>query len=286
MKRLIAVSAVVLVIGIGCTRTRPQDPADGNLELILPESVAAPKHAPDRVSKLTVNEKDFTEPRGTAKDGIVNRALKVDATKGTAHIEYSFWPNTYTNIVRTKVVKIEKDKTVKADLTKEDTDNPDKIKPIYVPTPPEVVTEMCKWAKVGDNDIVYDIGCGEGLMVLQAVKDFNAKKGVGIDIDEGLVGKAREHAKKQKLESKVEFRAADALQIKEYSEATVVLLYVGDFLGEKLSPVLKSTLRPGSRVVSHRFLLGDWKADETKKITAKNNYGDPEPYELLIWYIK
>lgn len=283
MKRLITVFAILLVIFVGCTRTPqapPKDPVSGNLELTLPESVPAPEYDKSRVSTLTVNGKDFTEPRGTT------RKIAVDSKDGEAKIEYSFWPNTYTNIIRTKVVKLDKDKTVTADLTKEDTNSPDQIKPIYFPTPPEVVTEMCKWAKVGENDIVYDIGCGEGLMVLQAVKDFNAKRGVGIEINEGLAGKAKEHAKKQKLENKVEFRAADALQIKEYSEATVVLLYVGDFLGEKLSPVLKSSLKPGSRIVSHRFRLGDWEPDETKKINAKNNYGNPEDYTLHIWHIK
>ena len=270
------------ILALGCSKPSA-DPIDGNLVLVLPESAAPPDHDKSRVSKLSVNGKDYSEPRST------KRTLQVQSAAGSDEvtIEFSYWPNTYTNIIRTKVVKLAKDKTVSADLTKEDPAMPDLIKPIYVPTPKQVVAEMCRMAKLGSDDIVYDIGCGEGLMVLQAVKEFGAKKGVGIDIDAGLIAKCLEHRKKDGLDDKVEFRAANALEIKDFSEATVVLLYLGDFLNHKLKPVLRETLKPGARVVSHRFLMGDdWPPDETRTINAINNYDTQEEYKLHIWHIK
>ncbi len=259
-----------------------QEPTSSNLELTLPESAEPPKHAPERVSKLTIDDKDFTTPRGA------KRSLKVQgaAGKDSVTVVYSFWPNTYTNITRTKVVKLVKDKSVTADLTDEDPATPDKIKPIYFPTPTEVVEAMCKLGKVGPEDVVHDIGSGDGRLVILAVKKFGAKKGFGIDIEAALVKKSWENAKKDDVTAKVDFRACDALEIKDFSEASVVLLYVGEALNLKLRPILQKTLKPGSRVVSHRFLMGDWKPDGSITITAKNNYDQNEDYRLHLWTIK
>jgi ubiquinone/menaquinone biosynthesis C-methylase UbiE len=132
-----------------------------------------------------------------------------------------------------------------------------------------------------------DIGCGEGLMVLQAVKDFGAKRGIGIDIEEGLVKKARANAKAQGLDDRVEFRVANALEIKDFSEATVVLVYLGDFLNQKLKPTLRSTLKPGTRVVSHRFEMGgDWVPDARQAIVTQNKDSHEVGHDLLLWRIK
>ncbi len=260
-----------------------KDPADGNLVLVLPESSSPPSWAPDRVSKLTVEGVDFSTPRGT------KRQLKVKPKEGknSVTVVFSFWPNTYTNLIRSKVVKLDGDKAVTADLTKEDPDNPDKVKPIFFPTPYAVVDEMCKMGKVGKDDVVMDIGSGDGRMVIVGVKKFGAKKGIGIEIENYLVKKSNENAKKEGVTDKVEFRERDATTIKDFSEASVVLLYAGGFLNDKLKPVLRKTLKPGTRIVSHRFGFGDdWKPDETKKIRVKNNYDEDEDYELLLWTIK
>jgi precorrin-6B methylase 2 len=273
----------LVLVAIGCKTEAPKDPEKGNLVLVLPESAPAPDHAKTHVSKLTVDGEDFSEPRGT------KRTLQVVHPKGKdeVKVEFSFWPNTYTNIIRTKIVKLERDKSVEADLTKEDAATPDLIKPIYVPTSEEVVEQMCKMANIGPDDVVMDIGCGEGLMVLQAVKNHGAKKGIGIDIEEGLVKKARANAKSQGLDDKVEFRAANALEIKDFSEATVVLLYLGDFLNQKLKPTLRATLKPGTRVVSHRFEMGgDWPADVRQAIVTKHKESSESGYDLLLWRIK
>jgi len=154
----------------------------------------------------------------------------------------------------------------------------------YVPTPETVVEEMLKLGGVKEGDVVYDLGCGDGRIVVAAVKDFKAKKGVGVDIDPQRVKESKQNAKAAKVEDRVEFRQEDVLKIADVSEATVVTLYLFPEVNEKLAPVLKKTLKPGSRVVSHDFLMGeyDWKPD--KKITVKDAGGDA--HELFLWTIK
>src|SRR5439155_26379587 len=158
------------------------------------------------------------------------------------------------------------------------------------PTPQECVDAMCKMAKVGKEDVVYDLGCGDGRLVITAVKKFGAKRGVGIDLDaEGLdlIGKCKEIAKKEGIADKVEFRKGDVLKVKDLSDATVVLLYMGDDINARLKPILQKTLKEGSRVVSHRFLMGeDWPPDRSEKV--KSTMGDFPGYEneIHLWTIK
>ena len=281
MRRVFLVAAVVAIVGavIGVYFWYP---STANLVLILPESADPPKHAPERVTMLTIDGHDYTLPRSTRRHLFIEPA----AGKDKITIEYSFWPNTYTNIIRTKVVPHSRSSKTDVDLTREDSATPDKIKPIYFPTPNEVVEAMLKLGDVGPDDVVHDIGSGDGRLVIMAVKKFNAKKGFGIDIEEYLVDKSRENARKEGVEGKVEFRAGDALELKDFSEASVVLLYIGTDLNLKLRPLLQKTLKPGSRVVSHRFKMGDWTPDRSVTIKAKNNYDEMEQYELHLWTIK
>jgi cyclopropane fatty-acyl-phospholipid synthase-like methyltransferase len=252
------------------------------LNLRLPASPEPYSNHPERVPKLTVNGKDEPVKWGDAKD----LAVTVDAGEAgkTISIVYSFWPYGYSNTIRKREVKLEKDKEIVVDFHKESPT--DLIKPIYFPTPVAVVDEMCKMAKVGKNDVVYDIGCGDGRMVIAGVKKFGAKRGVGVDIDAELVKLCNKNAKEAGVADKVEFRNEDALKMKDLSDATVVLLYVGEDFGKVLEPVLRKTLKSGARVVSHRFPLGDWQPDVDKTITAKNNYDDDEEYVLKMWTIK
>jgi cyclopropane fatty-acyl-phospholipid synthase-like methyltransferase len=171
-------------------------------------------------------------------------------------------------------------------MRKEDPANPDKIFPIFYPTPHSLMKPMCDLAKVTRDDIVYDIGCGDGRLVIAAVKQYGAKKGVGIDINEKLIKESKENARKAGVADKTVFRVQDALKIKDFSEATVVMLYMGEDLNLKIRPVLKKTLKPGARIVSHRFLMGDWKTDKTLNITAKRDEGDEDEYALHLWTIK
>ncbi len=248
----------------------------------LPASEAAPTYAKERVSKLTIDGRDHSEPRADKRT--VKAAIPAAKTK--VKVEFSFWPNTYTNIVRGREVALVEGKAIAVDFTKKEKTDSELIKPIYVPTPNAVVEEMCKLAKVGKGDVVYDVGCGDGRMVIMAVKKFGAKKGVGIDIREELVKKCKDNAKTEGVDDRTEFRAADATKIEDFSEASVVLLYLGDYLNLALRPTLQKTLKPGARVVSHRFLMGDWKPDRTVGLKAKNLSELPEEYKLHLWTIK
>jgi uncharacterized protein (TIGR03000 family) len=209
-----------------------------------------------------------------AKDGKSSVTLKV------------VWdPNAYTKITRVRKLEVEPGKSYEVDLERRDekTDPKDDIVVIYVPTPDEVVDKMAELAGVGKEDVVFDLGCGDGRMVCRAVAMHKAKRGVGIDIDPERVTDSQETAKKYKVEDRVAFRQGDVLKpIKDLSEATVVMLYMGDDIGERLAPILRSTLKPGSRVVSHQFSLGDWKPD--KSITVQDS--DMIEYELHLWVVK
>lgn len=282
MYRLCVIFLMVGMIGEVSASKADEKGTQGILELTLPESADPPAWAPERVSKLEVDGKDYSTPRGTS------RTIKVETKKDTDSVKvvYTYWHNTYTRFIRTRDVKVEKGKTVKVDFTKEDKKNPDKIYVIYVPTPMTVVDTMCKMAKIGKDDVVYDIGCGDGRLVIQAVKKYGAKKAVGIDISAERIKECKANAKKAGVEDKVTFIQKDALTIKDFSEASVVLLYLTDPLNEALRPTLRKTLKTGSRIVSHRFLMGDWKPDETKSIRAKEDDGEEDDFDLHLWTIK
>jgi ubiquinone/menaquinone biosynthesis C-methylase UbiE len=134
--------------------------------------------------------------------------------------------------------------------------------------------------------VVYDIGCGDGRMVLHALKKYGAKKGVGIDLLPERIKESKENAKKADVEDRVTFLQKDALTIKDFSEASVVLLYLGNALNEALRPTLQKTLRPGSRIVSHRFLMGNWRPDRTETIRAKDNLGMDRDFKIHLWTIR
>jgi uncharacterized protein (TIGR03000 family) len=194
-------------------------------------------------------------------------------------------PNNYTQITRMRKLRVEPGKSYVVDLRTRDekTDPKDDIVVRYVPTPDEVVDKMAELAGVGKEDVVFDLGCGDGRMVCRAVAKFKAKRGVGIDIDPDRVKDSKQTAKQYKVEDSVTFREGDVLKpIKDLPEATVVMLYMGDDIGERISPILQKTLKPGSRIVSHRFLLGDWKPDRTINVQD----ADEIDYELHLWVVK
>jgi precorrin-6B methylase 2 len=280
MRRVLPFSLLIVVVLLPQGCREPKDPEEGNLVLKLPESKISETH-PERVSKLTIDGKDYSKPRSTQRTLQVTPA----AGKDEVTVVFSFWPVTYVNTTRTKTVKLEKGKAVQVDLTQPQAD--DLIKPIYVPTSEEVTEQMCKLAKIGANDVVYDIGCGDGRMVIMAVQKFGARRGVGIDIREELIKDCNDNAKKAGVTDKVEFRAADALKIKDYSEASVVLLYLGDDLNSALKPTLKATLKPGARVVSHRFEMGsDWPPEVSEPIVHGKDNANERAFKVHLWTIQ
>jgi len=142
---------------------------------------------------------------------------------------------------------------------------------IYVPTPPEVVTAMLKVAKVGKDDIVYDLGSGDGRIVIAAVKEFGAARGTGIDINPVRISEANENAQKAGVTDRVRFLNQDLFET-NLSEATVVTLYLLPSLNLKLLPKLMAELKPGSRIVSHSFDMGDWKPEQTLDVGGRTVY--------------
>jgi SAM-dependent methyltransferase len=130
----------------------------------------------------------------------------------------------------------------------------------YVPTPQEVVDRMLQLGGVGKGDFVYDLGCGDGRIPITAAKRFGAR-GVGVDIDPQRIAEANANAKKEGVAHLVTFRLQDALTT-DVSEATVVTLYLLSASNLKLRPILTRQLKPGARIVSHSFSMGDWQPDK------------------------
>lgn len=134
----------------------------------------------------------------------------------------------------------------------------------FVRTPPEVIERMLELARVKPGDVVYDIGSGDGAIIIYAARKYGVK-GVGIEIDEGLVLKARNRAFHEKVEHLVEFRAQDAFTA-DISPATVVTLYMLPDFNAKLRPMLERQLRPGTRVVSHDYPIEGWVPDRVERV--------------------
>jgi precorrin-6B methylase 2 len=141
---------------------------------------------------------------------------------------------------------------------------------IFVPTPQEVVDAMLKLAKVSANDVVYDLGSGDGRIPITAARTYGAR-GVGIDIDPQRIKEATENLKTSGMGDKVRFLNQD-LFTTNISEATVVTLYLLPSLNLKVMPKLNAELKPGTRVVSHAFDMGDIKPQQTQNVNGRTIY--------------
>lgn len=135
---------------------------------------------------------------------------------------------------------------------------------VYVPTPNEVVDRMLALANVKNTDVIYDLGSGDGRIVITAAQKLGAK-GVGVDIDPERIREANENAQAAKVTDRVQFRQQDLFQT-DLRQASVVTLYLLPDLNLKLRPKLFRELKPGTRVVSHDFDMGDWKPDRTEQV--------------------
>ena len=131
----------------------------------------------------------------------------------------------------------------------------------YVPTVKSVVRQMLETANVTEDDVVYDLGSGDGRIPIMAAKEFGAR-GVGIEIDSALVAKARQKAKAAGVADKVEFRQMDFFNV-DLTDATVVTLYLWPEINIKLRPKLLEDLDPGDRIVSHDFRMGEWEPERS-----------------------
>ncbi len=142
----------------------------------------------------------------------------------------------------------------------------------FVPTPMPVVDAMLDMAKVGKDDLLYDLGSGDGRIVIRAAERFGCR-GVGVDLNPERVTEARAAAKKggPQIESLVRFEEGDVFTF-DFSKATVVTMYLLPSVNVKLRPRILKELKPGTRIVSHDFDMGEWKAEETRKVANSTVY--------------
>jgi SAM-dependent methyltransferase len=143
----------------------------------------------------------------------------------------------------------------------------------YVPTPTRVVEAMLTLAAVGPKDVVYDLGSGDGRIVIAAAQ--RGARGVGIELEPGLVAEAGRNARKAGVDDRVQFIEGDIFNV-DLSGASVVTLYLLTSINERLRPKLLRELKPGSRIVSHRFGMGEWTPAKTLTVTGT---------DILLWRI-
>lgn len=142
---------------------------------------------------------------------------------------------------------------------------------IYVPTPVEVVDAMLKVANVRQGDVLYDLGSGDGRIPITAAQKFNVTRGTGIEINPERIAEAEANLKAAGVGDRVRFRNEDLFEA-DISAATVVTLYLLPALNVKLLPKLLRDLKPGTRIVSHAFAMGDWKAQQTLDVGGRTVY--------------
>ncbi|HVK17515.1 MAG TPA: methyltransferase domain-containing protein [Fimbriiglobus sp.] len=156
----------------------------------------------------------------------------------------------------------------------------------YVPTPQKVVDAMLKLAQVKEGEVVYDLGCGDGRIAITAVKNHKAKKGLGIDFNPERLKDCQENLKKlpEADQKKLEFKQGDVLKMKpeDFKDVDVVTLYLLPEVNNRLQPILKKGLKPGSRVVSHAFTMEGWAPDKEEQIKDD----DTHERNIYLWTIK
>ena len=146
----------------------------------------------------------------------------------------------------------------------------------FVATPPDVVSAMLTLANTGPDDIVYDLGSGDGRIPIAAASEFNVRRAIGIEVDQSLINEARANATHAGVSSKVEFRREDIYET-NFEDATVVTMYLAEDANKVLRPRLEAQLAPGSRIVSHLYRMGDWEPEQTIKVGDRS---------IFLWTIR
>ena len=156
----------------------------------------------------------------------------------------------------------------------------------FVPTPIEVIDRMLELAEVKKGDVVYDLGSGDGRIVIRAAQKYGVRA-VGIEMDSWLLDKARKDAKAAGVSHLVQFRKEDAMKA-DLSKATVVTLYMLPWFNEAMKPSFKKYLNPGARIVAHDFGIEGWEPDKTEKLSEpeKKSGGFLHYHTIHLWRIK
>jgi SAM-dependent methyltransferase len=141
----------------------------------------------------------------------------------------------------------------------------------YVPTPHEVVNRMLEIAEVQPDDYVVDLGSGDGRIVIAAVRDFDARKALGIDLDPQRVSEALGNAQEAGVSDRATFEQGNLFE-KDFSDATVLTMYLLQSINVRVRPIILERMAPGTRVVSHAFDMGDWEADQHEVLDGRNIY--------------
>ncbi len=136
----------------------------------------------------------------------------------------------------------------------------------YVPSEPEVVRKMLELARVGPEDVVYDLGCGDGRILVMAVKEFGAKKAVGYELSQRLYESTLKKIESMKLRSKINLINRNLFEA-DLSQATVITLYLTTSGNKRLQPKLVNEAKPGTRIVSHDFMIEGWQASNSVQLT-------------------
>lgn len=149
----------------------------------------------------------------------------------------------------------------------------------YVPTPQEVVDQMLQLANVSNNDVLYDLGSGDGRIPITAVQKYNATRAYGVEINPDLVQRSRQNIQTANVGDRVEILQQDLFQT-DLREATVVSLYLLPDINLRLRPKLLQELRPGTRIVSHDFDMGEWKPDRVVQVQ-----GPSRQHTIYLWTV-
>jgi uncharacterized protein (TIGR03000 family) len=152
---------------------------------------------------------------------------------------------------------------------------------IYVPTPDKVVAKMLEMAKVTKEDVVFDLGCGDGRIVVAAAAKFGAR-GVGVDLDPQRVKESLANVDKAKVGKLVEIRQGDALRVADLDRATVITLYMLPEFMRKLKPIVLKECKPGTRIVSHDYVFPDWEPKQKVTLQASSRV---VPHTLYMWVV-
>jgi uncharacterized protein (TIGR03000 family) len=187
-------------------------------------------------------------------------------------------PNGYTTMTRSKTIALRPGAPLRVDLRADDP--ADRVRVIYVPTPVDVAAAMVELAGVTPDDVVYEPGCGDARITVAAIRR-GARRGICVDIDPERARESRSNVETAGFAERIDVREGDALDVRNLQDVSVVLLYMGDHFNMLIRPVLWRELAVGSRIVSHRFTMGDWKPDRT--VWAEGETGDTS--ELHLWTI-